>query len=208
MQSLGILLLLSCLAALIDRSASAKRTGKQPVKSQDDALGWFRKYGYDPCFESEAQCSLSLKSIIEEYQERFRLRITGTLDETTKKHMNQPRCGNRDKSPSEANKLAALTAYKWSRSSLTYSVRGYPTEVSESSTKRIIREAFDAWLAHIPLRIEEVCSTCTADFVLDFAREQHTDTYPFDGVGGTLAHAFFPEDGRVHFDKDEKWTER
>jgi hypothetical protein len=213
-QNFNIALLL--FIVFIVTSSSAKKSGAQKVKSREDALSWFNNYGYNPCLNTNVQCSLSFTSILEEYQKRFRLKITGTLDESTKEHMNRPRCGNKDKSIAELNTVARLSAvaklstYKWTRSSLNYSLRGYPTQLTQTATKNIIREAFKAWVDYIPMKIEETCSesTCQADFVLDFNREQHSDNYPFDGNGGTLAHAFFPQDGRVHFDKDETWTER
>jgi hypothetical protein len=192
----------------IDVLLSAKISSKEPVKSPEDALLWLNKYGYNPCSNSDAQCSLSFSSLLKEYQQRFRLKITGKLDETTKQHMNRPRCGIPDKPIAELSAISSRL--KWSRSPLTYSIRSYPTQtqISQTNTKNIIRDAFKAWIDYIPLEIKETCSTCSSDFVIDFAYEQHSDDYPFDGIGGTLAHAFFPEDGRVHFDKDEAWTER
>jgi hypothetical protein len=207
MQQIFNLILLLFLV-FIDVSLTAKTSSKTQVKSREDALSWLNKYGYNPCLNSTAQCSLSFKTLIEDYQKRFHLKITGSLDQSTTQHMNRPRCGNHDKSPAQLNSPAKFGQFKWSRSSLTYSVRRSPTQISEANTKNIIREAFQAWTDYIPLQIEEACSTCKADFVLEFVSEQHSDSYPFDGIGGTLAHAFFPEDGRVHFDKDEAWTER
>lgn len=207
-RSLLVLLLLG--SVFVELCSANKKTSRtQTVKNEEDALHWLNRYGYNPCLNTEVQCSLSFTSTIKDYQERFKLKVTGKLDENTKNHMNRPRCGVQDKAPSKLQSSAALPLVaKWSRMALNYSLRGFPTELSNSKTATIIREAFDAWLGHIPMKIDSTCPSCKSDFVVDFERQTHSDSYPFDGVGGTLAHAFFPEDGRIHFDKDEKWTER
>lgn len=71
--------------------------------------------------------------------------------------------------------------------------------------------ALKVWSDITPLNFHEVAGS-TADIQIDFSKADHNDPYPFDGPGGTVAHAFLPGDHRIagdtHFDDDESWTFR
>ncbi|CAF0752684.1 unnamed protein product [Adineta steineri] len=115
--------------------------------------------------------------------------------------MNRPHCGNAD------FQLARMGMGKWSGSSLTWSLRSHPQQLSRERALALIQKAFDAWSVHIPLQIK-ACSTCKADFTIEAGSYQHgCNGGSFDGPNGVLAHAFLPTDGRIHFDADEPWTE-
>ena len=180
------------------------------IQSNRDAIMYLHQFGYNPCSGSqEIHCSLSLSTMLKEFQKRFQLKPTGILDDPTKKQMNRPRCGNRDPPLTPANhKTLASLILKWSRSTFTWSLRNYSPRISLPETQSIVERAFNAWFQHIPLTVRQVCQTCPANFIIDFNQWDHGDGYPFDGPGRTLAHAFFPQDGRIHFDVDESWTTR
>ena len=76
----------------------------------------------------------------------------------------------------------------------------------------VIKTAFEVWTNVTNLTVERKGKTNKgkADINIRFAVGKHDrsegDSDSFDGLGGTVGHAFFPRDGRLHFDDDEIWT--
>uniref|UniRef100_A0A3Q3JZ28 Peptidase metallopeptidase domain-containing protein n=1 Tax=Monopterus albus TaxID=43700 RepID=A0A3Q3JZ28_MONAL len=108
----------------------------------------------------------------------------------------------------QRGKRFALFGGRWERTDLTYQIVRLPQEMSGDEVRRVFQEALGVWSAVTPLRFREVTSE-KADIIIDFNRYWHGDSLPFDGPGGILAHAYFPQthrEGEVHFDYDENWT--
>ena len=58
---------------------------------------------------------------------------------------------------------------------------------------RTIADAFDMWSNHTQLKFTQVTDASKgADILIKFVKGIHEDAYPFDGTGGTLAHAYYP----------------
>ena len=131
----------------------------------------------------------------ENYQGDFGFKASQTFDA-------RPYLENLGQSISALSIAAKRATIKWSRSFLTYSVQSYPRELNESTTRNRIREAFKTWFDHIPLTIEETCATCPSDIVIQFVSNEESDE-----MDGRLLNAYFPEDGRLIFDKDQMWTD-
>jgi hypothetical protein len=77
------------------------------VKSKSDALIYLSEYGYNPCEnqlkpdennEKVILCQPSIESMLQDFQTRYQLPITGKLDHKTLELMNTHRCGLKDKS--------------------------------------------------------------------------------------------------------------
>ncbi|XP_010891573.3 matrix metalloproteinase-20 isoform X2 [Esox lucius] len=137
-------------------------------------------------------------------QRFFGLNTTGALDPETLEVMSSPRCGVSDVEDyshrSQAN--------RWTRNLITYSISKYTSDLPRNTVDHLIESAFNVWASASPLTFVR-SNSLTADIMVAFQSYDHGDAFPFDGTGGTLAHAFGPGEGiggDIHFDDSETWT--
>lgn len=74
-----------------------------------------------------------------------------------------------------------------------------------NNIRSIIKRAFKSYSDVADLEFEP--NSKNPDLKISFVGKEHGDNHDFDGKGGTLAHAFFPENGSIHFDNDEDFTD-
>ncbi|MCI0539048.1 MAG: matrixin family metalloprotease [Verrucomicrobiales bacterium] len=140
------------------------------------------------------------------FQQRNHLPVTGRLDSATMALMQLPRCDLPDLAPFIAQ------GNKWSTTALTYGFQNFSSDLSPAQIRSAISQAFGMWSAVTPLTFTEVALTENPDMVIGFVAGDHADGSPFDGLGGVLAHAFYPPPnggslaGDLHFDETEVWT--
>jgi len=149
------------------------------------------------------QRQLARTRALVDFQDYAHLPQTGELDEATKEKMAAPRCGMSDVSKS---KNRASFYSKWDKDVITWKYIKPTNQLDSGKVRRAIKEAFNVWAKVIPLNFTEVSANQESDMQFGFGSRDHGDSYHFDGRGMVLAHAFFPKDGRLHFDDEEMWT--
>ncbi|KAK2994372.1 hypothetical protein RJ640_029487 [Escallonia rubra] len=164
----------------------------------------------------------ALEAALKTYQTNFNLNATGELDEPTLKQLVRPRCGVADvvngSSTMNSGKAASVHLHtvshytffpgtpRWSssKSDLTYAF--VPENQLSDEVKTVFSHAFERWSEVTTLTFTETSSFISADIKIGFYTGDHGDGEAFDGVLGTLAHAFSPPSGQLHLDGDENWV--
>ncbi|CAG9863528.1 unnamed protein product [Phyllotreta striolata] len=178
--------------------------------SDSNALLYLSQYGYLGPAKGNSSRILderSYKKAIEDFQAFAGLNITGELDDTTKATMVLPRCGVKDKVGTGDNraKRYALQGSRWKVKNLTYKISKYPSRLKRSDVDKEVQRAFDVWTDYTDLTFTP--KTGQVHIEIRFEYGEHGDGDPFDGPGGTLAHAYFPVfGGDAHFDASESWS--
>lgn len=157
-----------------------------------------------------------VKTALKNFQKFFGLPLTGELDEETLYQMKKPRCGvpDVDENGGRLRIKRFSTWGKWRKTDLKYYL-SFGEDMSEADQARVMARAFQMWSAVASkLRFTRTLSVSNADFRISFGKRQHSGVpgerqcySDFDGKGKVLAHAFYPQDGRLHFDDDEYFTE-
>jgi peptidoglycan hydrolase-like protein with peptidoglycan-binding domain len=146
------------------------------------------------------------------YQRFFHLPQTGELDEATVAQMSIPRCGFPDNPDDAGVSGQAVQGNRWTTTDLRYGFQNFSPDLTETETRDAIRAALALWSAVTPLTFREVAVGQNPEIVIRFVTGDHGDGSPFDGVGGVLAHAFYPPPnggdiaGDAHFDEAETWA--
>ncbi|RYG68530.1 matrixin family metalloprotease, partial [bacterium] len=164
-----------------------------------------------------------LELAITRYQHAHGLKETGALDDATRDLAAHPRCGIPDyytvqaghthddgvqiqSAPGATGTNEFVTSsYRWNRDPLTYSFDNLTGDLNANAVKFHVGNSFRKWAAVTNLGFSEVGSG--GNLRIAFVHGDHGDGSPFDGPGRVLAHAYFPSDGRVHFDEGEQWVE-
>ena len=174
------------------------------VSCDDYVKDYLSRYGYI----EEGAISDDVSDGLIKFQEFFGLPVDGKPNEETLKLMHTPRCGIPDK-PND------FTIYpnKWNKTHLIWYF-----SLANSEQKEVAERAFNEWQKISKLTFEY--NIKDPDIFITYSKRPiehgHSDRcmmgkchFKFDGAGGVLAHAFFPNANsgcrEIHLDKSENW---
>uniref|UniRef100_A0A8C5S717 Peptidase metallopeptidase domain-containing protein n=1 Tax=Laticauda laticaudata TaxID=8630 RepID=A0A8C5S717_LATLA len=224
--------LLFCL--LLPSFSTCLSPAPMPTAESGDVIEWLIHYGYLPPADpttGQLQTWEAVTTALRVMQRFAGIAETGILDNDTQSLIRMPRCALPDITPNFPLELSLKEHARkkrwqrrrslerrsagsvWTKRSISWKVKSYPqrARLSRETMRVLIYYALKVWSEAIPLTFHEVGGH-TADISVEFLQLDHHDSYPFDGPGGMVAHAFFLRDpqraGTVHFDGDEEWTFR
>ena len=170
---------------------------------------YLSKYGYADDEKSKTDPKEPERAL-KMFQEANNIEPTGKLNDDTTFAMKQPRCCHKDvpkkkgkrPKPHDLNledvawPTRCLDLYeqdKWEKKRLTWRVTKFSSqEMPKELVNESLRRAFYIWEKHADITFAWQ-EDGIPDLEIRWEVGDHGDGDPFDGSGGTLAHAFFPQ---------------
>ncbi|KAI3804358.1 hypothetical protein L1987_25838 [Smallanthus sonchifolius] len=201
---------------LMDAGKGANFPGMSELKR------YFHRFGYLDADDNFTDTfDDTLEAAVLTYQKKLGLPVTGKLDSDTMAQIMSPRCGVSD-GTNRKHKMTHVSEHyayfrgepRWRKPdksetlTLTYAFSDSHiiNYLSYSDIRGAFQRSFSRWASTIPVSFIEVDDYRKADIKIAFYEGDHGDGVAFDGVLGVLAHAFSPENGRLHLDKAETWA--
>ncbi|KAM4634170.1 matrix metalloproteinase-17-like [Polymixia lowei] len=198
------------------------------VDQRSHGVDWLSRYGYmspPNTRTGRLQTAESIQKALRQMQRFAGIEETGELDSATLALMETPRCSLPDITGTEdllrkrkrrrRRRKKDVSGLTWDNTDITWSIHSYPSPVLSPSLQEtrlvelILTYALKVWSDLVPLDFHFLQGGVEGDIRVAFAWSYHDDGYPFDGRGGTLAHAFYPGAARMagdtHFDDEESW---
>ena len=218
---------------LVDLDQDTIVTGDAPNKVQvrpidikndkrlaGSVVGYLMRYGFveaavkkteEELFQADTFIGMkSLKKALRKLQKYYGLEVTGEADPATINLMKRKRCGAKDMEYEKPNraKRYTLSRKRWATDTLKYwfDPNKYTADLFKTDIRSEFEEALSKWSAVSNANFVEVAQEENAHIKISWEYGDHNDGYPFYGPGGTLAHAFYPPKGILHFDDAEEFT--
>lgn len=83
-----------------------------------------------------------------------------------------------------------LLGSRWKVKNLSYKISKYPPKLKRKDVDAEVQRAFNVWSGYTDLSFTPKSGQVHIE--IRFETGEHGDGDPFDGPGGTLAHAYFP----------------
>ncbi|XP_057506587.1 metalloendoproteinase 2-MMP-like [Actinidia eriantha] len=204
----------------------------QNVKGLHQLKTYLEHFGYLNYGRSQNQTHANdddfdnlLESAIKTYQLNYHIEATGIVDTPTVSKMMMSRCGVPDIINGTSSMRTGKKRHHHSHSSLhtvshysffqgnlrwplsqTHLTYGFLPGTTSQAISAVSR-AFNKWDSATHFTFSQAQDYRNANLKISFHRRDHGDGHPFDGAGGTLAHASPPTGtGNFHYDADESWS--
>ncbi|XP_028771731.1 metalloendoproteinase 1-like [Neltuma alba] len=175
----------------------------QSLASEDLAIAknYLEAFGYLAQNNGSNPLEDHMEAATRKFRELYNLNVSGKLDDETMKAMSKCRCGVPDTYRGQPR------TWPPNKRHLTYSINSSQVETMSLDILRpVFRLAFVQWSQVTSFTFAEAAFGTASDIVIGVYCSDHGDSFPFDGPGNVLAHAFPPTDGRLHYDGDEQWS--